>query len=101
MVEWAYLRGVLQKLGFHDSWISAVMRCVSSVRYAIRINGQLTQIFYPTRGIRQGDSISPYLFLLCAEGLFMLIEKERKRRLFERIKEWNFRAINIPSFIRR
>jgi hypothetical protein len=51
-VEWAYLRGVLQKLGFHDSWISIVMWCVSSVHYAIRINGELTQTFYPTRGIR-------------------------------------------------
>ena len=77
-VEWAYLCGVLQKLGFHDSWISTVMRCVSSVRYAIRINGELTQTFYPTRGIRQGDPISPYLFLLCAEGLSCLLKKKEQ-----------------------
>jgi hypothetical protein len=77
-VEWDYLRRVLQKLGFHESWISSVMRCVSSVRYAIRINGELTETFYPTRGLRQGDPISPYLFLLCAEGLSCLLKKKEK-----------------------
>jgi hypothetical protein len=48
------------------------------VRYAIRINGELTETFYPTRGLRQGDPISPYLFLLCAEGLSCLLKKKEK-----------------------
>jgi hypothetical protein len=64
-VEWAYLRGVLQKLGFHDSWISIVMWCVSSVHYAIRINGELTQTFYPTRGILK-EILSVHIFSSCA-----------------------------------
>ena len=61
-VEWNYLSGCLQKLGFSQSWINTVMRCVTTVRYAVRVNGDLTQPVIPTRGIRQGDPISPISF---------------------------------------
>ena len=63
------------KLGFHERWISLVMRCVSSVTYSIRINGKPRVHIVPTRGIRQGDPLSPYLFMLCAEGLSSLIRR--------------------------
>lgn len=53
-----------------------VMRCVTSVKYAVKVNGKLTDSFLPTRGIRQGDPISPYLFLLCAEGLSCLMQQK-------------------------
>ena len=74
-VEWNYLEGCLLKLGFSPSWTSTVMRCVTSVRYAVRVNGELTDPVVPTRGIRQGDPISPYLFLLCTEGLSCLLQQ--------------------------
>jgi hypothetical protein len=72
-VEWDYLHGCLCKLGFSPEWILAVMRCVTHVRYAVRVNGELTMPVVPSRGIRQGDPISPYLFLLCTEGLSNLL----------------------------
>lgn len=52
------------------------MRCVTSVRYAAKVNGNLTDPFIPTRGIRQGDPLSPYLFLPCAEGIFCLLQQK-------------------------
>lgn len=73
-VEWAYLRGIMLKLGLHSDFVNLVMRCVSSVSFSIRLNGVLTEPFRPTRGIRQGDPISPYLFLLCSEGLSCLLK---------------------------
>jgi hypothetical protein len=75
-VDWRFLEGVLAKLGFHSTWIRWVMECVTTVRYTIRFNGQLLDSFTPTRGIRQGDPLSPYLFLFVADGLSCLIRKE-------------------------
>jgi hypothetical protein len=46
--------------------------------YVVCFFGELTQTFYPTRGIWQGDPISPYLFLLCAEGLSCLLKKKEQ-----------------------
>jgi hypothetical protein len=76
-VEWTYLHGCLSRLGFAPEWIKMVMRCVTSVRYAVHVNRELTNPVIPSRGIRQGDPISPYLFLLCTEGLSsVLLHKE-------------------------
>jgi hypothetical protein len=73
-VEWEYLRAVMEALGFSNRWRSLIMRCVSSVSFTVRINGNFSPIFSPTRGIRQGDPMSLYLFLLCAEGLSSLLK---------------------------
>jgi hypothetical protein len=78
-VEWDYLHGCLCKLGFAPAWIQSVMRCVTCVRYAVHVNGELTEPVVPSRGIRQGDPISPYLFLLCTEGLSSLLQQSENR----------------------
>ena len=66
-VEWTYLRAMREKLGFAAEWIDRVMICVQTVSFSIQVNGQFLESFRPTKGIRQGDPISPYLFLICAE----------------------------------
>jgi hypothetical protein len=65
-------------MGFKQAWINSVMRCATSVRYFVKVNGELMEPFIPTRGIREGDPISPYLFLLCAEGPSCLVRKEEQ-----------------------
>jgi ribonuclease HI len=74
-VEWAFLEAIMLKMGFNASWVSMIMECVRSVSYSVLINGEPRGFFHPTRGLRQGDPISPYLFLLCAEGLNALLAK--------------------------
>uniref|UniRef100_A0A8R7RF30 Reverse transcriptase domain-containing protein n=1 Tax=Triticum urartu TaxID=4572 RepID=A0A8R7RF30_TRIUA len=73
-VDWPYLWAVQAKLGFADQWIDRIMACVESVSFSVRVNGVFSESFKPTHGIRQGDPISPYLFLLCAEGLTCLLK---------------------------
>ncbi|GLT33352.1 hypothetical protein SLA2020_079500 [Shorea laevis] len=73
-VEWDFLQGVMQNMGLPSSWIDRVMTCVRTVEYSILLNGSITREFTPSRGIRQGDPLSPFLFLFCAEGLYSLLE---------------------------
>jgi hypothetical protein len=73
-VEWGYLRAVMEALGFSDRWGELVMRCVTSISFSVRVNGIFSPTFLLSRGIRQGDPMSLYLFLLCAEGLTSLLK---------------------------
>uniref|UniRef100_A0A2N9HZ73 Reverse transcriptase domain-containing protein n=1 Tax=Fagus sylvatica TaxID=28930 RepID=A0A2N9HZ73_FAGSY len=75
-VEWEFLRQVMIKMGFHSQWVSLIMECITTVSYSLLINGEPTGHITLSRGLRQGDPISPYLFLICAEGLNGLLNKE-------------------------
>ena len=64
---------MMDKLGFHERWSKLIMQCISTVSYRIKVNGELTDEIIPSWGLRQGDPLSPYLFLLCAEGFSTLL----------------------------
>ncbi|GAU47759.1 hypothetical protein TSUD_387180 [Trifolium subterraneum] len=74
-VDWGFLRGVMTKMGFTDVWIRWVMMCVSSVNYSVLMNSDRVGPISPGRGLRQGDPLSPYLFILVTECLTAFIHQ--------------------------
>jgi len=59
-----FLEHVLKRMGLNKGWVNMIMHCVSSVTYAVLVNGQPTKWFTHQHGLRQGDSTSQYLFCL-------------------------------------
>jgi hypothetical protein len=71
----------MHRMGFCEKWISLIMMCVTTVNYSILVNGDPCGSITPSRGLRQGDPISPYLFLICAEALSAMMAKANREGL--------------------
>lgn len=85
-VEWSFLEQVIERMGFDKRWVHLVMGCVSTVSHSVIINGNPSIDFCPKRGLRQGDPISPYLFILCTEVFSNLIQMEVSRKCLHDIR---------------
>jgi hypothetical protein len=68
-LSWKYMHSILSAFGFSANWIDQIMKFTSSARFSILVNGVPSRPFSPTRGIYQGDPLSPFLFLIIEKGL--------------------------------
>lgn len=82
-VEWGCLEKIIQKMGFDEKWVNIMMRFVSTVTYSVKINRRSRGCITPNRGLRQGDPLSLYLFLLCAKGLSALLKQSVEQGLLK------------------
>jgi hypothetical protein len=85
-VEWNFLQSTLEAMGFPHNITDTIMDCVSNVSFSILINGKPSNPFTPQRGLRQGDPLSPYLFILCANVLSGLITRAQQDEKLHGIK---------------
>lgn len=85
-VVWSFVEAVIRKVGFNQQWISWIMDCMKFVNYSVIINGEAKGHITPSRGLRQGDPISPFLLLLCAEALSGLLYKAERECAFTGVK---------------
>lgn len=72
-IRWEFLKQVLIEAGMSSDFISLIMNCISTVSYNVLWNGNQSEFFSPQRGLRQGDPLSPFLFVMCMDRLSHLI----------------------------
>lgn len=81
-----FLLKVLLKFGFYEDWVKWVGSCIQSTRLSILVNGSPQGFFETKKGLRQGDLISLFLFIIMVEALGRLISKKRSEGLWKGIK---------------
>ncbi|XP_065639085.1 uncharacterized protein LOC136071559 [Quercus suber] len=86
IIEWSFIREMLILFNFPENLIKLIMSCITSVSTSLLLNGGSLDPFLPSRGIRQGDPLSPYLFILCMEFLGHLIEGKCAAKLWTPVK---------------
>lgn len=74
-IEWDFLWIVLSKLGFPRKWVDWIKACVTTISYLVKVNYNTTDYFFPSRGLRQGDPLSPYLFIICMDVFVNMLSR--------------------------
>ena len=85
-LEWSFIHNVLQAFRFSHNIIKLIMSCISTSFLSMLVNGCTLEAFNPSRGIRQEDHLSPYLFIMCMEYLGCLIEEKCSKDLWFPLK---------------
>ncbi|GKV45963.1 hypothetical protein SLEP1_g52987 [Rubroshorea leprosula] len=88
-VSWSFLDFMLQRMGFSNMWRKWIMECLSSSMVSVLVNGSPTRQFSITRGLRQGDPLSLFLFLIIAEGINGLVVKAVEKGFLEGVEVGN------------
>ena len=81
-VQWDFLANLLRQLGFPAHFVLIVMECVSTASYSVAVNGDIHGFFLGKSGVRQGDPLSPYLFICCMEYFSRLLKLSSQHENF-------------------
>jgi hypothetical protein len=75
MIRWDFIHHTLKEVGLPSSMVDIIMHSITSVKTNVKWNGARAEYFEPQRGIRQGDPISPYVFVICMDKLSHMISQ--------------------------
>lgn len=82
IVQWPFLLGTLKALGFPGKYITWIEKCITLASFSVQVNGELAGYFNSKRGLRQGCSLSPYLFVICMQVLSRMLDNAAISRQF-------------------
>lgn len=85
-IEWHFLRNMVHSINLPEKLIKIILSCLSTSKLAILVNGQPADYFQPSRGVRQGDPLPPYIFILGIEFLSILIHNQVTQGLWTPIQ---------------
>jgi len=85
-VRWEFISYMLERLGFCEQWIAWIKSCLESATVSVLVNGSPTKEFVPSKGLRQGDPLAPFLFLIAAEGLAGVVKNVVMSDLVENVE---------------
>ncbi|XP_056850253.1 uncharacterized protein LOC108824527 [Raphanus sativus] len=74
-VQWSFVLSILSAIKLPEKFILWVKKCIELASFSVQINGELAGYFNSARGLRQGCSLSPYLFVMCMEVLSKLLDR--------------------------
>jgi len=94
-VDWKYLDDVMGKMAFPTMWRKWIRECVTTATASVLVNGSPTDEFSLARGLRQGDPLSPFLFLLAAEGFHVMKDSLNTNNLFSGYKVGTERPVSV------
>ncbi|GJZ29586.1 RNA-directed DNA polymerase, eukaryota, reverse transcriptase zinc-binding domain protein [Tanacetum coccineum] len=106
LVQYDYLDDVLKKFGFGDRWCGWIQSCPRSSRGLVIVNGSLTREFQFHRGLKQGDPLSLFLFILIMEILHISVQRvvdvgmfrgSKVGGLMSRVQSWNEIVNNLVA----
>lgn len=77
-------------MSFDRNWVDVIIRCIFMITYSVNVNGFQGRPFSPSRGLRQGGPLSPFLFIICSEGLSALLRLAKQ--------EGRLRSVKVSRF---
>ncbi|XP_071709245.1 uncharacterized protein [Rutidosis leptorrhynchoides] len=85
-LDWDFLSSTMSSMGFGAKWVKWILSCLNSTSISVLINGSPTDQFFPKRGVRQGDPLSPFLFIIAGEGLNQLLKIATNKKLINGVE---------------